>query len=309
VSSGHTHNRNGRGNQRRKHGPPRQQPQTSQSQNSQPRNGQPKQPNDERATPAMSMTALPARTEAPFQAPADSASRGGGELVTAERATNDVADVAREAEVAPPVAPERQAPSLPRPMHQRNTQPPGKRGAFLVSSERQNSADMNGTSNGHANGSQPGMQTSSVPRGTSGLSHMQSTPAEPFVVAESPAPAGPPRPRRADSDAPYPNTYAIQHGGASDADDEDADYIAHEHRALRDVRGDIGQLIDSLHELFAQDRSIASQGNATRCGICYLHYPLSELEYREVEGYYVCFTCRRALGSTPLMMLRRQQKG
>jgi hypothetical protein len=72
-------------------------------------------------------------------------------------------------------------------------------------------------------------------------------------------------------------------------------------------RGDVGSLIDTLHDLFAQDRAVASQGGSARCGICYLHFPLSALEYREAEGFYVCSGCKRALGHTPLTMIRRQQ--
>lgn len=75
-----------------------------------------------------------------------------------------------------------------------------------------------------------------------------------------------------------------------------------------EVRGEVGPLIDSLHDLFAQDRTVASQGGTTRCGICYLHFPLAELEYREEEGYYVCSRCARSLGHTPLPMVRRQQR-
>jgi len=72
-------------------------------------------------------------------------------------------------------------------------------------------------------------------------------------------------------------------------------------------RGEVGSLIDSLHEIFAQDRAVASQGESARCGICYLHFPLAALEYREAEGFYVCAGCKRALGHNPLMMIRRQQ--
>ncbi len=72
-------------------------------------------------------------------------------------------------------------------------------------------------------------------------------------------------------------------------------------------RGEVGPLIDSLREIFAQDRAVASQGDSARCGICYLHFPLSALEYREAEGFYVCAGCKRALGHNPLLMIRRQQ--
>ncbi len=131
--------------------------------------------------------------------------------------------------------------------------------------------------------------------------------AQPDSIESSTTP-NPPRFRRGEHDAPPPPSYGMPYGGAGDTEDEDVEIAAHERRPPRDVRGDVGALIDSLHDLFAQDRTIASQGNATRCGICYLHYPLSELEYRAVEGYYICADCKRALGSTQLMMVRRQQR-
>lgn len=96
---------------------------------------------------------------------------------------------------------------------------------------------------------------------------------------------------------------------APHADDEDGDEetpIASGPRA--DVRGAVGDLIDSLHEIFARDRAIASQGGISRCGICYLHYPLGELVYHESEGFYVCQTCERALGGARVNMVRRQQR-
>ena len=77
----------------------------------------------------------------------------------------------------------------------------------------------------------------------------------------------------------------------------------------RDVRGDVGPLIDALHEVFVQDRAISSQGGSTRCGICYLHFAYSELEYRDPEGYYVCPNCKRALGPARLPMVRKQRRG
>lgn len=72
-------------------------------------------------------------------------------------------------------------------------------------------------------------------------------------------------------------------------------------------RGAVGPLIDTLHEIFAQDRSVATRGDSARCGICYLHFPLAHLEYRESEGFYVCEGCKRALGHQQVMMVRRQQ--
>lgn len=75
----------------------------------------------------------------------------------------------------------------------------------------------------------------------------------------------------------------------------------------RDVRGDVGPLIDSLRDLFERDREVASRGNAARCGICYLHFTLSELLYRDEEGFYVCPSCAKVLLHTRVMMVRRQQ--
>jgi hypothetical protein len=72
---------------------------------------------------------------------------------------------------------------------------------------------------------------------------------------------------------------------------------------------DFDNLIASLRELFAQDRQVASQQDGTRCGVCYLHFSISSLTYREEEeGFYVCVGCERALGKYKIPMLRRQQK-
>jgi hypothetical protein len=70
---------------------------------------------------------------------------------------------------------------------------------------------------------------------------------------------------------------------------------------------DFEQLIESLHDLFEHDRQVASQSDATRCGLCYLHFSLPELRYRE-EGFYVCENCEKSLGKRGQPMLRRQQK-
>lgn len=230
-----------------------------------------------------------------------------GEFLIVESVTREITEVTLDVEASLPAVPERPAPTPPRPAQQRNTQPPGKRGPYLVPSERHNGAANGDKTNGHS--SQHGMQTSPAPRGH-GAAPTQPAPTEPFVVPEQPAPSSLPRSRRGEFDAPshFP-PYSMQQSDSGDTEDDDAsEYAAHERRLLRDVRGDVGTLIDSLHDLFAQDRTVASQGNATRCGICYLHYPLSELEYREAEGYYVCVVCKRALGPTQLMMVRRQQK-
>ncbi len=71
---------------------------------------------------------------------------------------------------------------------------------------------------------------------------------------------------------------------------------------------EVENLIASLKELFAQDRQLASQQDSTRCGICYLHFTVSELYYRDEEGFYVCKGCEGALGKNTVPMLRRQQK-
>lgn len=70
---------------------------------------------------------------------------------------------------------------------------------------------------------------------------------------------------------------------------------------------DFEQLIQSLRELFEEDRQIASQPDATRCGICYLYYPVSQLHYRE-EGLYMCERCEQALGKQTMPVIRKQQK-
>lgn len=89
---------------------------------------------------------------------------------------------------------------------------------------------------------------------------------------------------------------------------EDDDEVAPFSGPREDVRGAVGELIDALHELFTQDRAVASQGGSARCGICYFHYRLSELIYREAEGFYVCQGCERALGVARISMVRRQQR-
>ena len=70
---------------------------------------------------------------------------------------------------------------------------------------------------------------------------------------------------------------------------------------------ELEQLIQSLRELFEHDRQMASQQDTTRCGICYLYFSVSDLNYRE-EGFYVCPACEHALGKQHITMLRKQQK-
>jgi hypothetical protein len=71
---------------------------------------------------------------------------------------------------------------------------------------------------------------------------------------------------------------------------------------------DFEDMLVSLHELFEHDRQVASQQDARRCGICYLHFVVSELHYREEEGLYVCQGCDKAASKQQLPMVRRQQK-
>lgn len=87
-------------------------------------------------------------------------------------------------------------------------------------------------------------------------------------------------------------------------DDDDPEYTG----PRADVRGSVATLIDSLHQVFERDRSIASQGGVARCGVCYLHFPVGELTYRDVEGFYVCESCAHALGAARVPMVRRQQR-
>lgn len=70
---------------------------------------------------------------------------------------------------------------------------------------------------------------------------------------------------------------------------------------------DFDQMIESLRDLFAHDRQVASQPEGTRCGLCYLHFPIAELHYRD-EGFYICPSCTRSLGDNRVSMLREQQR-
>ena len=80
--------------------------------------------------------------------------------------------------------------------------------------------------------------------------------------------------------------------------------------SLRSYPGsfDFESMILSLRELFALDRQVASQPDSSRCGICYIHFMLNELHYREEEGFYVCRGCERTIGKQTIPMLRSQQK-
>jgi hypothetical protein len=119
------------------------------------------------------------------------------------------------------------------------------------------------------------------------------------ALANSSANGAARRPTRDQAPADSPSAAAT-----SDAEEEEARPSG----PREDVRGAVGELIDSLHALFTQDRAVATLGGASRCGLCYLHFPIGELVYREAEGFYVCQPCERALGSARVNMVRRQQK-
>jgi hypothetical protein len=70
---------------------------------------------------------------------------------------------------------------------------------------------------------------------------------------------------------------------------------------------DFEGLIQTLQELFERDRQTASQPDTTRCGICYLHFLIVDLHYRD-EGFYICSNCAHHLGPNRMPMLRKQQR-
>jgi len=87
------------------------------------------------------------------------------------------------------------------------------------------------------------------------------------------------------------------------------EHTERERLAMRpEIRGDLGPLIDDLHALFERHLTVAKQVSSARCGICYLHFPTAELEYREADGFYVCPTCSQDLRGKPLPMIRRQPR-
>lgn len=106
--------------------------------------------------------------------------------------------------------------------------------------------------------------------------------------------------------APREPLAAYTPSAAQPAEEDDAEVELSGPR--EDVRGPVGELIDALHDLFTHDRAIATQGSASRCGICYFHFALGELVYRESEGFYVCQPCERALAGARVPMVRRQQR-
>jgi hypothetical protein len=82
-----------------------------------------------------------------------------------------------------------------------------------------------------------------------------------------------------------------------------------ERLAMRpEIRGELGPLIDDLHSLFEREIASAKQPASARCGICYLHFPIATMEYRESDGFYICQACDQAMRGKPLRMIRRQPR-
>jgi len=161
------------------------------------------------------------------------------------------------------------------------------------------------------------LHTTNNLRGPLPVSQPDTAPQE-AVLSEPDIPAWRPLPTRQASDGsgnlwPYPavpehtpDSYRVDPAAARGHEEQEM-YRPRAFLESRDVRGDIGLLVDSLHELFERDRGIASQGDSTHCGVCYLHFYVSELQYREEEGFYVCTSCAHALAHTRITMIRRQQ--
>ena len=110
------------------------------------------------------------------------------------------------------------------------------------------------------------------------------------------------------SRAPTREPWHVHTPVSAHTEDDEVETEAAPSEPREDVRGQVGGLIDALHDLFVQDRAFASQMGSSRCGICFFHYPLGELVYREAEGFYVCQSCARALGANRVSMVRRQQR-
>jgi len=87
------------------------------------------------------------------------------------------------------------------------------------------------------------------------------------------------------------------------------EHTERERLAMRpEIRGDLGPLIDDLHALLERHLTVAKQASSARCGICYLHFATAELDYREIDGFYVCPACNQDLRGQPLPMIRRQPR-
>lgn len=298
MSNGHT-NRNRRGNSRSRHGPQR---------------GRDQRPSGLRPQVVAQSSAQPASDESPREQPQ-----------------------ARSPQLQPAPEQPRQTPQSEDPQRAQAPRPAGPRGhAYMPAAggqtrgyTGQNGASgatsakrvngMNGR-NGHlaANGTHN-------PNGTGGTSAANSyqapTAASGASSATPLAPAAPGSPNGRASGAPKPAEWRHEPVSRNTGDDAGEGEIPSTWRADRtpsvengtrellrpEVRAGLGELIDSLHELFARDRAVASQAGI-RCGICYLHFPKEALEYRDEEGYYVCGSCAEALARERLNMVRRQHR-
>lgn len=276
--SGHTNrNRRNGGNSRSRHGPQRQRGPDGRANEPtiQPKNGTPlpterQSLSDEKNIPKSSGRPTGAPPPTPPAPPTTPPEAGilGKSATSEERAYDDT----------PAAAAEEQETSAPR--GKTPFVPASRAGhAYIPASGQRHGLNGQNGQNGHyiANGRTP------VERRT-----------------EPPASASEYDDTDGDSTVPIPSTWRTERlNGGVDTTPREV--------ARPESRGEIGPLVDSLHELFAQDRQMASRGDSIRCGICYLHFPLSALEYREAEGFYVCDGCKRALGHHQVMMLRRQQ--
>jgi hypothetical protein len=290
--SGHT-NRNKRngGNPRSRHVPPRQKGPDDRT--GQPKNGSPRQGQAAQQTPSSQGSQEPRDTQE-YRAthePMRHSEPGNQQLPTMPQHGD------------PALIPPTQSPDSTPAAHNASKSESESESESMAQHERPESAAPRGRASfaaaargGHAyipaNNVRPGMNGHSdhhAQNGQNGHTFAERH-TEPMLVVND----------EDDGDRTVPQTWRVErlNGGTDTAP----------HSPYRpEARGEVGSLIDVLHELFAHDRTIASRGDSTRCGICYLHFPLNTLEYREAEGFFVCEACKRSLGHQQVMMIRRQQ--
>lgn len=298
MSSGHT-GRSGRGNRRARRGPQRQRGPEGQ-------NGQPRQ------NAAMLLVSQPGRQSAHAPRDGDARIPEGGHRDDAQGNEVDVSDDTAAAAAVPAgdatdapaeaVGEDADRVAFDQPARPRHPAPVADASATSMFAGEQPDADFGAQgSASHPTTAQHGpalVQPANAPRGPVPYAPGARTHMAP---QESSGQSG------QSSAEPVPRAWGAPARGMRF--DRDRDRDLGEHEPLHpEVRGEVGPLIDSLHEVFVQDRTVASQGGTTRCGLCYLHFPIAELEYRDEEGYYVCERCARALGRARLPMVRRQQR-
>lgn len=298
MGNGHT-NRNRRGNSRSRHGPQR---------------GRDQRPSELRPQVVAQSSAQPASDESPREQP----QAPSPQLRPApEQSRQTLRSEDPQREQAPHPGGPRGHAYMPAAGGQARGYT-GQNGASGVTGAKRVNG-MNGR-NGHlaANGTPS-------PNGSGGTSAANSYQAPAAASGASsatpPAPAAPGSPSGRVSGAPKPADRRHEPVSRDASDDAGEGEVPATWRADRtpsvenstrellrpEVRAGLGALIDSLHELFARDRAVASQAGI-RCGICYLHFPKEELEYRDEEGYYVCGNCKEALARERLNMVRRQHR-